>query len=169
MRVAIREMSSWVSSSVRGKFVQVGRNVALVYALIVGLMSMDELVEMLSMDELHHVRDAPPEKINEQKQKSITRALARMHVLKRAIRPQRERRTHITHAHRHRHARTHAHTTSHTRTHAHGRHLSTQKDSKNNACIKTKDRVPQQKTRPHEQWATLLSRRSFLLRVLCSL
>ena len=64
MRVAIREMSSWVSSSVRGKFVQVGRNVALVYALIVGLMSVDELVEMLSMDELHHGRDAPPEKIN---------------------------------------------------------------------------------------------------------
>ena len=50
-----------VSSSARAKFVQFERNVALVYALIVGLMSMDELVEMLSMDELHHGRDAPAE------------------------------------------------------------------------------------------------------------
>ena len=46
----------------RGKFVQFGRNVALVYALIVGLMSMDELVVLLSMDELHLGRDAPAEK-----------------------------------------------------------------------------------------------------------
>ncbi len=62
MRVAIREMSSWVRLRVRGKFVQFGRNIALVYALIVGLMLMDELVEMLSMDGLHHGRDAPSEK-----------------------------------------------------------------------------------------------------------
>ena len=69
-----------------------------------------------------------------------------MHALKSEIRTKRERRTHITHAHRHRHAHAHAHTTSHTRTHAHELHLSTKKDSKNNACIgiKKKDRVPQQ-------------------------